>query len=180
MSRQQEQRHARLRRAGVLSLRVAGVIAAVVAFSIGAVMLVLQTRWGGERLRRQVVARANHQIQGELAIGRLSFGGDRLVLWDVRLRDPDGNQVAQVARAEVDFRIMRLLHKEVRVSAVVIESPRLLAESDPAGTNLSRALAPRQKAPPKSPPRPKSLDEGWVIRVDRFDLRDGARARGVG
>ena len=96
------------------------------------------------------------------------------MVWDVSLRDPDGNQVAQVARAEVDFRILRLLRKEVRLSAVVVESPRLLAESDPAGMNLSRALAPRQKAPPKAPPKPKTLAEGWVIRLDRFDLRDGA------
>ena len=72
------QKHPRLRRAGTTSLRVAGAVAAVIAVSIGAVMLLLQTRWGGERLRRQVVARINHQIQGELAIGRLSFGGDRL------------------------------------------------------------------------------------------------------
>ena len=173
MSQEPRQKHTHLGRAGVISLRVAGVVAAVIAMSIGAVMLLLQTRWGGERLRRIVVKRVNHQIQGELAIGRLSFGGDRLIVWDVSLRDPDGNQVAQVARAEVDFRIMPLLHKEVRVSAVVVESPRLLAESDAAGMNLSRALAPRQKAPPKPPPKPKTLKEGWVVRLDRFDLRDG-------
>ena len=149
-------------------------LAAVVALSIGGVMLALQTRWGGERLRRQLVARVNHQIQGELAVGRLSIAADRLIVWDVSLRDPDGREVAQVARAEVDFRIMPLLHEEVRLSAVVIESPRLLAESDPAGTNLSRALAPRQKTPPKLPPKPKTSKDGWVIRLDRFDLRDGA------
>ncbi len=174
MSQQPRQKHPRLRRAGVISLRIAGAVAAVIAVSIGAVMLLLQTRWGGERLRRTVVARVNHQIKGELAIGRLSFGGDRLIVWDVSLRDPDGKQVAQVARAEVDFRIMRLLHEEVRLSAVIVESPRLMAESDPAGMNLSRALAPRQKAPPKAPPKPKTDRESWVIRLDRFDLKDGA------
>ena len=174
MSQEPREKHRRLRRAGIISLRVTGVVAAVVAVFIGAVMLTLQTRWGGERLRRTVVARVNHQIRGELAIGRLSFCGDRLIVWDVALRDPDGNQVAQVARAEVDFRIMRLLHKEVRLSAVVVEAPRLMAESDPAGMNLSRALASRQKAPPKAPPKPKTDKESWVIRLDRFDLKDGA------
>ena len=115
-------------------------------------MLILQTRWGGERLRRQLVARVNHQIQGQLGIGRLSFGGDRLMVWDVSLRDPDGRQVAQVGRAEVDFRILSLLREELRLTAVVIESPRLMAESGPAGLDLSRALAPRKKAPAKAPP----------------------------
>ena len=159
-----------------MSLRVVGVIAAVVAIFLGAAMLLLQTRWGGECLRRQLVTRVNHQIQGELDIGRLSFGGNRLTVWDVSLRDPDGNQVAQMARAEVDFRILRLLRKELRLSAVVVDSPRLLAESDPAGLNLSRALAPRQQVPAKAPPKPKpkSADEGWVLRLDRIELRDGA------
>ncbi|HSY39698.1 MAG TPA: hypothetical protein VLA79_09225, partial [Polyangia bacterium] len=174
MSQARQYKHARLRSVGVNSLRVVGGLAALVAISIGAVMLVLQTRWGGERLRRAVVARVNHQIQGELSVGRLAFGGDRLILWNVGLRDPDGKEVAEVARAEVDFRIMHLLHEEVRLSALVIESPRLLAESDPAGTNLSRALAPRRKAPPRSPPKPRTDKEGWVIRLDRFELRDGA------
>jgi autotransporter translocation and assembly factor TamB len=172
----QDQSHIRLRRIGLTTLRVVGVVVAVVAVVIGATMLVLRTRWGGERLRRQLVTRVNHQIQGELGIGRLSFGGNRVVVWDVTLNDADGKQVAQVARAEVDFRIMRLLHEEMRLSAVVVESPRLLAESDADGLNLSRALAPRQKVAPKSPPKPKphSADEGWVLRLDRFDLRDGA------
>ena len=142
MSLEPRQQHRHLKRTGIIALRVAGAVAAVIAFSIGAVMLLLQTRWGGERLRRQVVARVNHQIQGELAIGRLSFGGDRLIVWDVSLRDPDGNQVAQVARAEVDFRVMRLLHEEVRLSAVVIESPRLWAESDRAREVLRRLYRP--------------------------------------
>ena len=173
MSQEPRHRQTHLRRAGALSLRVAGVLAAVIAISIGAVMLLLQTRWGGERLRRIAERGVNHQIQGELAIGRLAFGGDRLIVWDVSLRDPDGKQVAQVARAEVDFRILPLLRKEVRLSAVVVESPRLLVEFDAAGMNLSRALAPRQKAPPKAPPKPKTLKEGWVIRLDHFDLRDG-------
>jgi hypothetical protein len=161
---------------GVTTLRVVGVIAALVAVVLGAVMLVLQTRWGGERLRRQLVTRVNHQIQGELAIGRLSFGGDRLIVWDVTLRDPDGKEAAQVARAEVDFRLLRLLREEVRLSAVVVDSPRVFAESDSEGLNLSRALAPRKRVPPKAPPKPKpnSADEGWVLRLDRFELRDGA------
>jgi autotransporter translocation and assembly factor TamB len=153
-------------------LRVVGIVVALIAVSIGTLMLVLQTRWGGERLRRQLVAQVNRQIQGELSIGRLSFGGHRLVAWDIGLRDPNGHRVAQVARAEIDFRVMRLLREELRLTAVVVDSPRLFVDSDPAGTDLSRALAPRKKTKP--PPRRKTVEEGWVIRLDRFDLRDGA------
>jgi autotransporter translocation and assembly factor TamB len=172
VSREPNQKYDRLRRIGVISLRVAGIILSLVSLLVGMAMLVLQTRWGGERIRRRVVTSVNHQIQGQLTIGRLSFGGDRLTVWDVVLRDPEGNPVAQVARAEVDFRLLRLLHKEVRLTEMAIDSPRLNAVSDPTGLNLSQALAPRKRAPQK-PPGPKTSKEGWVIRLDRFDLRDG-------
>jgi autotransporter translocation and assembly factor TamB len=172
VTREPNQRYDRLRQIGVISLKVAGIVLSLVSVLVGGAMLVLQTRWGGERIRRRVVTGVNHQIQGQLAIGRLSFGGDRLTVWDVVLRDPEGNPVGQVARAEIDFRIMRLLHKEVRLTAVAIDSPRLDAVSDSNGLNLSQALAPRKKSP-SNPPAPKTLKEGWVIRLDRFDLRDG-------
>jgi hypothetical protein len=173
VTQEPNQKYDRLRRVGVISLKVTGTIVSLVALLVGCTMLVLETRWGGERIRRQVVTRVNHQIQGQLAIGRLSFAGDRLVVWDVMLRDPEGNPVAQMALAEVDFRVMRLLRQEVRLTAVAIDSPRLDAVSDPTGLNLSKALAPRKKPPAKPPAKPKTLKEGLVIQIDRFDLRDG-------
>ncbi len=168
------QRGGRFRRVGIIAARVAGIIAALITISIGALMLILQTRWGGDCLRRQVVARVNREIQGKLSIGRLSFGGDRLVVWDLGLRDPDGHEVAQVSRVEIDFRIMRIVREELRMTSLVIESPRLLVDSDPSGTNLARALAPRERKPSKTAPlKPKSSKEGWVVRLDRFELHDG-------
>src|ERR1022692_251801 len=172
VNREPNQKYDRRRRIGVISLKVTGIILSLVSVLVGAAMLVLQTRWGEERIRRRVVTGVNHQIQGQLAIGRLSFGGNRLTVWDVVLRDPEGNPVVQMARAEVDFRILRILHKEVRLTEVAIDSPRLDAVSDPTGLNLSQALAPRKRVPAK-PPAPKTFKEGWVIRLDRFDLRDG-------
>src|ERR1022692_4031512 len=173
VNREPNQKYDRRRRIGVISLKVTGIILSLVSVLVGAAMLVLQTRWGEERIRRRVVTSVNHQIQGQLAIGRLSFGGNRLTVWDVVLRDPEGNPVVQMARAEVDFRILRILHKEVRLTAVAIDSPRLDAVSDPTGLNLSKALAPRKKPPAKPPAKPKTLKEGLVIQIDRFDLRDG-------
>lgn len=164
----------RLKRISLIALRVVGVVVAVLAIFVGGLIVVLETNWGGERLRRRVVAGVNQQIQGRLGIGRLSFGGDRLIVWDVSLHDPGGELVAQVARAEVDFRIGRLLHKEVRVTAVVIESPQLSVVSDARGTNLAQATAPRKKPAEKPTPPPRRTgEEGWVIQLDRFDLGNG-------
>jgi autotransporter translocation and assembly factor TamB len=158
----------------LIALRVAGAIVGLMALIIGVSLLVLRSDWGSERLRRQIVSRVNHQIRGSLDIKRLSFGGDKVVVWDVALRDPQGELVAHVDRTEVDFAVLRLLRKEVRVTAVKIESPSLTLASDDDGSNLSRAIAPRKKTPVKPPqPRKKTAKEGWVVRLDRFDLTQG-------
>lgn len=133
----------------------------------------LATNWGGERLRRLAVSQVNKQIQGSLDIKRLSFRADKVVVWGVTLRDPDQQLVAQLARAEVDFAVMRMLHKEIRLTAFVIEAPLLTLMSDEQGLNLSRATAPRKKPTLKQPASPKTTKEGWVMRLDRFDLTQG-------
>lgn len=152
---------------------VVGITVALVAVVVGSLVVALRTDWGGERLRRQVVTRVNHAILGQLAIGRLSFGGDRVVVWDVSLRAPDGLVVARIARAEVDYKVTRLLHKEVRLTAAALDAPVVTAISDSRGLDLSRAIAPRTKPAEKKPPQPKTKAEGWVIRLDRFDLTGG-------
>lgn len=144
----------RLKRIGLIALRVIAIAVAGLAVCVGTFVSVLKTDWGGERLRRQAVSRINKQIQGQLGIGRLSFGGDRLVVWDMTLRDPEGELVAQIARAEVDFRIARLLHKEIRVTAMEIESPQLSLVSDAKGMNLTRATR-RASGARKSRRRPR-------------------------
>ncbi|MEP6651851.1 MAG: AsmA family protein [Myxococcales bacterium] len=165
----------RARRIALTTLKIVGAVAALIVVLLLGVFWVLQTSWGGERLRRQAVTRINRQIEGQLDIGRLSFGGNSVVVQDVLLRDPDGNLVAQVARAEVDVRLLRLLRKEVRVALIAIDKPRLTLVSDARGLNLSRATAPRQKpAEKKAAPKPRTTEEGWVIRLDRFALTAGA------
>jgi hypothetical protein len=161
-----------VKKAALVALRVLGVVVALLATSVAVSVLILKTDWGGERLRRQVVSSVNRQIQGSLGIKRLSFGGNRVVVWGVELRTPDGQLVAQVARAEVDFSLIRVLHKEIRVTELAVETPLLTLVSDDQGLNLSRATAPRKKAAPATP-APKTTQEGWVLRVDRFELTHG-------
>jgi autotransporter translocation and assembly factor TamB len=161
--------------AGRVAAIVLGIVVATLAFGVGSLMVVARTDWGGERLRRVAVARANQSIRGQLDIGRLRFGGDRLVLSDLSLRDPEGRVAARVARVEVDFRIAPLLRKEVRVTHARIEAPHVTALSGPDGLNLARATEPRNKPAPKPPSPPSNLldKEGWVVRLDDLLVSDG-------
>jgi hypothetical protein len=93
---------------------VVAVIASV-ALRVGGVWTFLQTRWGGELVRRVVVTRANRTLAGQVAIGRLAFGGDRLVLERVSLRDPEGAAVARVARIDVAFSPLALLRRHLDI-----------------------------------------------------------------
>ena len=153
---------------GVIALRVLGGLVAAVCLLVGLTLTMAKTRWGGERLRRIAVARVNEQIQGRLDIGRLSFGGDRVIVWDVRLSDPEGRFVASAARAEVDVALRGLLRHEIRLAAA-LDTPVVDVVGDPAGMNLGRALAARKPTPPR-PPAPKTTADGWVVRLDRFAM----------
>ena len=113
-------RHPRLKRAGLIALRSLGAIVALIAVTVGTSMLVLRTDWGGERIRRQIVKRVNADIRGTLDIKRLSFGGNKVAIWGVALRDPDGGIVAEVAHAEVAFSLASVLRKQLRVTAVTM------------------------------------------------------------
>lgn len=163
----------RIHRSVGIGLRVLGAVVAMVCLLVGLTIVGLKTHWGGERLRRFALKRVNAEIQGHLDIARLSFGGDRVLVEDVQLRDPDGRFVGSVARAEVDVALMRVLHKELRVTAIAITTPALDIVTGPQGSNLARALSPRKKKPAR-PPQPKTTKEGWVVRLDRFDLTGGA------
>jgi hypothetical protein len=169
-------RHPRIKRVAFIALRSLGAAAALIALTVGTLMLLLRTDWGGERIRRQIVQRANAEIQGTIDIKRLSFGGDKVGVWGVALRDPDGGIVAEVAHAEVSFSLASILRKQLRVTAVMIDGPALSLVSDEDGSNLSRATAPRKRTPSK-PAEPekrrKGAKEGWVIRLDRLDLNQG-------
>ena len=64
------------------------VVVGVVALLVGGTWVFLQTRWGGETVRRLALPRLNAAIAGRIAAERFRFGGDRLVLEGAAVHDP--------------------------------------------------------------------------------------------
>ena len=139
------------------ALRIAGVtilvVLAIALLAIGGLWAFAQTDRGGEIIRRIAVEKVDARIAGQLAVERLRFGGDRLTLEGVVLRDPEGAQVARVDGIDVTFSIWALLRRHVEVRRLEIRRPELrlvMGEEESDSSNLARALAPAQ--PSKAPP----------------------------
>ena len=111
------------------ALRIVGVtilvVLAIALLAIGGLWTFAQTDRGGEIIRRIAVEKVDAQIAGQLAVERLRFGGDRLTLDGVVLRDPEGAEVARVDGIDVTFSIWALLRRHVDLRRLEIRRPEL-------------------------------------------------------
>src|SRR5690349_12843876 len=129
-----------------LALVALSLVVLVVAL-VGGGVLFVATRPGGERLRAFVVAKANATIEGKLTARRLSLRGGHLLLEGVELRDPEGERVASAAALEVRLRLLPLARKRIEVALARLDRPELHVVQDESGSNLQRAIAPRNPSP---------------------------------
>ncbi len=155
--------------------RVALCTVAIVALVIGASWSLLQTKRGSEALRRFALPRVNATLAGSVGVERLSFGGNRLTLDEVVLRDPDGHVVAHVEQIDVTVALSQLVRRHVDVRTLAIRRPELTLVQDARGLNLTRALAPRRARPPAPAAAPPGRGErGMAISVRALSITGGA------
>ncbi|WP_338863582.1 translocation/assembly module TamB domain-containing protein [Myxococcus stipitatus] len=140
-----------------------GVVGFVVLAVAGA--LLWATSAPGERwLVHKGLGLANEQFAGRLEVGGLDLDLPGAVLTGVKLYDPEGELVAEIARVEARVRPGALLSQHVDLTHARVEAPRLYLVQDERGLNLSRALAARV-AKPEEPPSPRGK-----LRVDLREL----------
>jgi translocation and assembly module TamB len=150
---------------------------ALSALTVGATLTVLQTRWGSEQARRIALPRINAALAGQVTLDGLSVRTHRLILTRAALHDPQGGLVARIERIDIAFTIMALLHHRLEIDSVEIDRPEIHLVQDADGTNLQRALAPRQAslvkpAAPK-PANPSGGGAGWQVELRRLTISDG-------
>ncbi|HSP80817.1 MAG TPA: translocation/assembly module TamB domain-containing protein, partial [Myxococcaceae bacterium] len=102
----------------------------------------------------------------------------RLVRREVVLRGPEGALVLQVERVEGDVVPGALFRNVLALERLALLQPELHLVSLDEGSNLQRALAPRE--PPAAPPEPSEEPAGGGrrpfllgVRVERLVLEDG-------
>ncbi|MES1209751.1 MAG: hypothetical protein ABUS79_27775, partial [Pseudomonadota bacterium] len=156
--------------------KVAFAVLAVVFLAIGGLWIFAQSARGGDLIRRLAMREVNAKIAGRLSIDQLRFGGNRLGLGGVVLKDPDGGVVARVGDLDLRFATLALLHGRFQIDELRIDRPELRLLAGPRGSNLSRAVAGRQPAPAPAKPAPPKLGAtgpGFVIDLRHLTVHDG-------
>src|SRR3954471_23101238 len=155
-------------------LRIAGktavVVLAVIVLLVGVTWSFLQTRRGGELVRRVALPRLNATLAGTIAVEGFAFGGDRVTLENLTLYDPEGQFVGRVARVDVSFSPLALLRRRIDVRAVEVRRPELALVQDERGLNLARALAPAHPTTAAPAPDAGAEDSGNGLAIDVHGL----------
>ena len=141
--------------------RVFQVVAFVGTLTIGVLALALivsQTPWFRDWLRRYIVRESKQYLNGQLTIGNLDgnllFGAD---LSNVAV-DVSGERVVSVKGLQLDYNVFTLAYKGITLQQIKIDQPVVRVERDGNGWNLARLVKKQeQEADRQGPMRPISL-----------------------
>lgn len=141
--------------------RTLQIVALVGTLLIGVVALALivsQTPWFRDWLRKYVVRQAGQYVNGTVSIG--SLGGNLFYgvqLGDVTI-DVDGEHVVTLKSVEIKYSVSELVSQGTTVREITLQEPFFLARRDARGWNLARlAKKQQQEADRQGPRRPLSL-----------------------
>jgi autotransporter translocation and assembly factor TamB len=141
--------------------RVLQVVTFVGTLMIGVLALSLiisQTPWFRDWLRRYIVRESKQYLNGQLTVGSLHgnllFNAD---LTDVAV-DVSGDRVVAVKGVELDYNVFSLLSQGLTLQQIKIDQPVLHVARDGDGWNLARLVKRQeQEADRQGPMRPVSL-----------------------
>ena len=141
--------------------RVLQVVTFVGTLMVGVLALALivsQTPWFRDWLRRYIVRESKQYLNGQLTIGGL--GGNLLFGVDLTnvAVDVSGERVVAVKGVALDYNVFYLLSKGLVLDQIKIDRPVLQVERDANGWNLERLVKRQeQEADRQGPTRPVSL-----------------------
>ena len=141
--------------------RVLQVVMFVGTLTVGALALALivsQTPWFRDWLRRYIVRESKQYLNGQLTIG--GIGGNLLFGVDLAnlAVDVSGERVVAVKGVELDYSVFSLISKGLVLDQIKIDQPVLQVERDADGWNLERLVKRQEReADREGPTRPVSL-----------------------
>lgn len=139
-------------------LQVAALVGTLMVGVVALALIVSQTPWFKDWLRRYVVRESKQYLNGDVSIGgvggNLLFGVD---LTDVAV-DVSGERVVAVKALELDYSVFEIVSKGLVLNTIRVDHPSIRAQRDARGWNLARLVKPQaEEADRKGPGRPVSL-----------------------
>src|SRR5215212_7330581 len=121
-------------------------------------LIVSQTPWFRDWLRRYIVRESKQYLNGELTIGGL--GGNLLFGVDLAnvAVDVSGERVVAVKALELDYSVFELISSGIVLSQIKLDEPVVRLERDANGWNVGRLVKKQeQEADREGPRRPISM-----------------------
>ena len=139
-------------------LQAVAIAGTLIVGIVAVALIVSQTPWFKDWLRRYIMRESAQYLNGELSIGRL--GGN--LFFGVHLSDVfvdvSGERVVAVKGLQVDYSIFDFISKGIILDDLKINQPAIVLVHDKDGWNLSRLVKKQQKeADREGPGRPVSL-----------------------
>jgi autotransporter translocation and assembly factor TamB len=139
-------------------LQVVAVAGTLIVGVLAVALIVSQTPWFRDWLRRYIVRESEQYLNGQLSIGGLGgnlFFGVQLT--DIAL-DLSGERVVAVKDLELDYSVFRLVSSGMVMDGIKVNQPRLVLERNGEGWNVARLVKEQRKeADREGPARPLSL-----------------------
>jgi autotransporter translocation and assembly factor TamB len=155
------------------ALQIVALIGTLLVGIVALSLIVSQTPWFRDWLRRYIVRESRQYLNGELSIGGLTgnlfFG---VGLSDVAV-DVSGQRVVAVKALQVDYSVFQILSTGIIIDNLKLIAPAIHVERDGNGWNLGRLVRKQaEEADRKGPRRPIALPsieltDGTVVVGDK-------------
>jgi translocation and assembly module TamB len=160
------------------TLQVVALVGTLLVGIVAVALIVSQTPWFRDWVRRYIVRESKQYLNGELSIGRI--GGNLLFgveVGDIAV-DVSGERVIAAKAVEVDYNLFQLISEGIIVNEIKLVEPALKLERNGQGWNLAQLVKRQQKeADREGPGRPITL-ESIEIADGRLTIADQVGADG--
>jgi hypothetical protein len=116
-------------------------------------LIVSQTPWFRDYLRRVIVREAKQYLEGELTVGRISgnlfFG---ITMFDVAV-DVSGDRAIAIKSLQVDYSVLQLVSRGIVVDRLALTEPSVHLVRDRRGWNLGRLVKRQAREADRQGPR---------------------------
>src|SRR5262249_2216982 len=135
------------------TLQIVALVGTLLIAILALALIVSQTPWFKDWLRRFAIRQASQYVNGTVSIG--SLGGNLffgIQLGDVAI-DVNGEHIVTLKQVEVKYSISELISQGVIVQQIRLDQPFVLLRRDASGWNVSRLVKRQEREANREGPR---------------------------